>query len=370
MTLTLEAQVPETPDAYHFRTADGLHAADEFRDADLLLLETLWEHSLDDLLVVQGNYGVVPTVLDATADTVTMTETSSRAARLARTNIDRNGASADVSLSPTVAEVERSFDAACYAPKPYTPLDVGKRRLVDTLSVLRKGGRLYVAGEPSAGISRYENCLREHASHVEVVNQTGRCRVVAATRSGDIGKTAFCPRQTITAHVDGVDLSMVTEPGLFSPNSLDDGTRLLLETAVLEDGEKVLDLACGYGPVGAYSAATADVDVLLTDDNARATACAAATLDATGVEGRVRTVDCLCGLHHPVDRVLCNPPTHAGSGVLSDLFGGVKRVLGAGGELSVVHHRSLDLDEYLERVGTIVDRTAGTEHTVVTVRST
>jgi 16S rRNA (guanine1207-N2)-methyltransferase len=367
MTLSLEAQVTDGPDTYRFGTADGLHSSDAFRTSELLLLDTLWDLSLGDVLVVQGNYGVVPTVLDAAAGTVRTTETSARAARIARENHDRNGASADIALAGPAA-LEETFDTVCYAPNPYTPLAVGKQRLVDALSVLRDGGRLYVAGDSTAGVERYERCLADHATAVETVRRDGGCRVLEATRGKNVDASEFVTRRTVTACVDSVDLTMVTEPGLFSPGDLDDGTRLLLETATVEDGETVLDLACGYGPVGAYAAASADAEVILTDDNVRATACARATLDATGVDGRVLTADCLRGVDTTVDRVLCNPPTHAGSGVLSELFSGVGRVLGSDGELSVVHHRTLNLDTYLEQVGQVVGRKTGTDHTVVTVQ--
>ncbi|MFC7072243.1 methyltransferase [Halovenus rubra] len=368
-SLSLESKVPEGPDRYQFSTVDGLHSSDSFREPELLLLETLWERSLGDMLVVQGNYGVIPSVLGATATTITMTETSARAARLAEKNIDRNGASADVSLVVSPADIDATFDTVCYAPKPYTPLEVGKQNIIDALSCLRDGGRIYVAGDRSAGIERYETCLNEHAPRVRTVRQEGGCRVVEATRPGEVDAPEFVTSRTITSRVDGVDLTMVTEAGLFSTGKLDDGTRLLLETATVEDGETVLDLACGYGPVGTYAAVTADADVILTDENLRATNCAEATLDSVGVDGRVVTADCLRGVEDTVDRILCNPPTHAGSGVLSDLFAGAQRVLAAGGTLWAVHHRSLDLDEYLEQAGRIVGRETGPEHTVVSVRS-
>lgn len=366
--LSLAAKVSETPDTFRFRTVDGLHSPDEFRTAELLLLEILWDQQLGDLLVPQANYGVVGTVLDSVAATVTMTETSARAVRLARENVDRNDCQATVSLVTSPSKLQSSFDTACYAPKPYTPLDVGKQQLVDAVSTLRSGGRLYVAGRKSSGINRYEQFLDEHASRVETVCREDSCRIIEATRPKSVDLPAVVSSKTTTARVDDVHLTMVTKPGLFSPNSLDDGTRFLLETASVEDGERVLDLACGYGPVGAYAAASADVDVVLTDENRRATDCAEATLAATDVDGTVVTADCLRGVDGRFDRVLCNPPTHAGSGVLSGLFSGVSNVLRNDGELSVVHHRTLNLDEHLGQVGKITDRQISNEHTVVTVR--
>ena len=76
------------------------------------------------------------------------------------------------------------------------------------------------------------------------------------------------------------------------------------------DGERVLDLACGYGPVGVYAASVADCSVVLTDDCARATACARRTLTASGVKGKVVTADCARSVAGQFDRILSNPPTH------------------------------------------------------------
>ena len=93
-------------------------------------------------------------------------------------------------------------------------------------------------------------------------------------------------------------------------------------------------------------------------------------LDASGVEGTVVTGDGTRGVEdRRFDRILCNPPTHAGRGVLGELFSGAGNVLDPGGRMSVVYHSTLDLDDLLWRVGPIRDREHGEEHTVVTVES-
>jgi 23S rRNA (guanine1835-N2)-methyltransferase len=62
---------------------------------------------------------------------------------------------------------------------------------------------------------------------------------------------------------------------------------------------------------------------------------------------------------------LCNPPTHAGDGVLSELFTGVSDVLASDGQLSIVHHCGLDLRSHLTHFGTIERRRTGDEHIVL-----
>jgi 16S rRNA (guanine1207-N2)-methyltransferase len=169
--------------------------------------------------------------------------------------------------------------------------------------------------------------------------------------------------------VDGVDLSLRTVPGVFSASSLDDGTRLLMETARIEDGERVLDLCCGYGAVGTYAGQVADCEVWLSDDDRVATRCAECSLQASDVEASVVTADCLDGVAtQTFDSVLCNPPTHAGGGVLSELFASVTDVLASDGRLILVHHRELDLHDYFAQFSTVETLRTGPEHVVLRLK--
>ncbi|MEY7848728.1 methyltransferase [Natrarchaeobius sp. A-rgal3] len=365
--LTLESRVPDGPQTFEFRTTDGVHSPDEFREGELALLEALWGRKLGTVLCLQANYGVVGTVLARSPTDVLMTETSVRASRLCRENAERNDADAAVSLVESPAGMDASFDTCCYAPHEYTPIDVGKQRLVDGLSTLDPGGRCYLAGRESGGVNRYERCLNRHCPTVETIFERGEFHVVVGTAPESFDRSRYVEYRTVRTTVGGIELTLATAPGLFSPTALDDGTRHLLETATVRDGQRVLDLCCGYGPVGAYAARAADVEVVLADDDVRATACANRTLDRTGATGTVVPSDGIRQIDGTFDHVLCNPPTHAGSGVLSELFGGVRDVLERDGTLSVVHHRKLDLDHQLRRVGEIVERFEGENHTVVSV---
>ncbi len=354
------------PRTYRFRTADGVCSKDGFRGAELALLETLHDQRLGDLLCPEANYGVVGTVLADTADSVLMTESSARAAGLCERNAASNDADTAVSVLAELTGLSATFDTAAYAPKPYTPLAVGKQRLADSLDCLRPGGELYVAGREGTGIARYADTLRNLAP-VERVASDG-CDVFRATRPDAFDRPTYVTARRIETTVDGVSLPLVTVPGLFSAGSLDDGTRLLLETAEIGDGERVLDLPCGYGPIGAYADRVADCEVWLSDDDRVATRCAECTLDAAGAAGEVVTADCADGVPRShFDAILCNPPTHAGEGVLSELLAGVHGTLAPSGRLLLVHHRSLDLSEHLRGFGSVRQRRAEGEHVVYEV---
>lgn len=367
--LTLKSRVADARPTYRFRTADGLHATGAFRDSELLLLDELWDAPPGRLLCPEANYGVVGTVLAGAASAVEMTESSARAARVCRHNAAANDADATVTLVADLSRLTGPYDTVAYAPKPYTSLAVGKQRVADALAALRPGGDLYLAATERAGVARYERALREIADGVIRVAERRGCQLLRARRPETVARPKYVTCRTVEATVDGVDLSLRTVPGLFSATRLDAGTRLLLETVTVPDGATVLDLCCGYGPIGAYAASAADCEVCLSDDDRVATACAERSLDATGVTGTVVTADCTAGVAgRSFDRVLCNPPTHAGDGVLAALLAGARDVLAPGGTLTLVHHRDLDLSDRLDRFDAVERQRTGHEHAVVSAQ--
>jgi 16S rRNA (guanine1207-N2)-methyltransferase len=55
---------------------------------------------------------------------------------------------------------------------------------------------------------------------------------------------------TIQTKLRGHFLTFHTTWGLFSPKEIDEGTRLLIEEIKVEPKMNILDLGCGYGPIG------------------------------------------------------------------------------------------------------------------------
>jgi 16S rRNA G1207 methylase RsmC len=57
----------------------------------------------------------------------------------------------------------------------------------------------------------------------------------------------------VRVNLDGKDYTLETAPGTFSPEHLDTGTRILLET-VPDPVGSVLDIGCGWGPIAVTAA--------------------------------------------------------------------------------------------------------------------
>jgi len=169
--------------------------------------------------------------------------------------------------------------------------------------------------------------------------------------------------------VDGASVPLATVPGVFAAGRLDDGTRLLAANATVEDDDRVLDLCCSAGPLGTHAGTVADCSVTLTDDSRVATRAAVCSLRVAGIDARVVTADGVNGVgSERFARMLCNPPTHVGDGVLASLLDGARRVLRPDGVLLAVHHRDLDFRPYLPGYGSVTVRDTGDEHVVVAAR--
>jgi 16S rRNA (guanine1207-N2)-methyltransferase len=140
---------------------------------------------------------------------------------------------------------------------------------------------------------------------------------------------------TVAAH--GGRITVVGKPGAWSWDAPNPGTAALLEVAEIEPGERVLDLGCGTGLIGAAAALQAPQGhVTLVDCNVVAVACAGRTLEANGLtNGQVRLADGVAGLPPAsFDLVLSHLPRERA--VQEELIRGAAWVLRPGGRFYFV----------------------------------
>lgn len=127
----------------------------------------------------------------------------------------------------------------------------------------------------------------------------------------------------IRTHLRGHFFEFLTSSSVFSKKRIDLGTRLLIESMILPKKGCVLDLGCGYGPVGITAAMfNPDLHVIMTDVNERAIWLA----KENAKRNRVGNVEIRRGfLYKPVENVkfrvvLCNPPVSAGMQIVSPMI--------------------------------------------------
>jgi 16S rRNA (guanine1207-N2)-methyltransferase len=119
--------------------------------------------------------------------------------------------------------------------------------------------------------------------------------------------------------LDGVPTLLVSRPGVFAWDRLDDGAAALVQAMEIRPGESVLDLGCGTGLL-ALAAARRGGQVTAVDVDLSAVESARHTLAANQVMADVLISDCAQAvLNRRFDVVLCNPPFHQGIGIEYDV---------------------------------------------------
>ncbi|MCH3909738.1 MAG: methyltransferase [Bacilli bacterium] len=145
---------------------------------------------------------------------------------------------------------------------------------------------------------------------------------------------------TIHAEVNGRAYSYKSDLGLFSKDSLDDGTRLLLETIAQVDlGKEILDLGCGAGPIGLILASTdPNRHVCLSDVNRRALELVKQNAVSMGVSKQIETVDSdvYTNIDSTYDTIVSNPPIRAGKRVTYRIYDEAPSYLKDKGRLIIV----------------------------------
>lgn len=145
--------------------------------------------------------------------------------------------------------------------------------------------------------------------------------------------------RTIRARLRDRDWEFVTDRGVFGRTAVDSGTRLLIETMRVGRTDRVLDVGCGYGPVGLVAATLAsEGKAVLVDVNERAVGLAA----QNAALNKVTNVEIFQGdaaapiAGRTFDLAVTNPPIRAGRAALLRLVRQVWAVLRPGGRFVFV----------------------------------
>lgn len=146
-------------------------------------------------------------------------------------------------------------------------------------------------------------------------------------------------RRSIDTVLRGKSLRFTSDAGVFSKGDIDHGSRVLIEAMEIPDGVQVLDVGCGYGPIGISAALlTPKGHVTMIDINSRAVELARENAQHNGIRNvTVMESDVLSAVKgRTFDVVLTNPPIRAGKAVVHEIFEQAHAHLHEGGSLWIV----------------------------------
>lgn len=148
-------------------------------------------------------------------------------------------------------------------------------------------------------------------------------------------------------------LAVESRPGVFSHRRIDPGARRLIDAMELRDGDRVLDIGCGWGAVAVAAAVrTPAITVEALDSNARAVECTRGNAERNGVADRVAArlaADGRVERSGTFDVALGNPPYYANFRIAELFAASAYDALRPGGRLWMVTKFA---DWYLENLPT------------------
>lgn len=144
----------------------------------------------------------------------------------------------------------------------------------------------------------------------------------------------------VNYHLNGINLNLTTDAGVFSKNRVDYGSGVLIEQMLDQDlpGGNILDVGCGYGPIGLFAAKKwPDRQVDMVDVNERAMDLARRNAAANGAgNANIFASDRYQAVTGQYAMIVTNPPIRAGKAIWSSILSEAKEHLLDRGILLVV----------------------------------
>ena len=134
----------------------------------------------------------------------------------------------------------------------------------------------------------------------------------------------------------GERMKFLTDAGVFSKKMIDFGSQVLLSCLSFQQGETILDVGCGYGPLGLSLVKTQGVHATMVDVNTRALDLARKNAAFNQVEAKIFQSNVYDQVEESFDHIISNPPIRAGKKVVHEVLSGSFDHLNPGGDLTIV----------------------------------
>ncbi len=268
-------------------------------------------------------------------------------------------------LSPGAEAIEGAADGSAMSVTVLAPPGTAERRfaLAHALRILRADGELVVLAQKDRGGSRLG---AELAAFGCAVDEAGRRH----HRICHIRRPA-APTGLDTAIAEGAPrldprLRLWTQPGVFSWDRIDPGSRLLIDTLPKTLSGEGADLGCGLGIVAQAVLASPKVKALhLIDIDRRAVDCARHNVDDPRAAFHWADVRKAEAVPSGLDFVAMNPPFHAdgaeSKALGQDFIRAAHTALRRSGALWLVANRHLPYETLLRELFTDVQVRADTQ---------
>lgn len=222
---------------------------------------------------------------------------------------DKMGERVVFSLMPDVAFVENIDTLIYFWPKSKREAQF---QLTYLRALLQDNVDIFIVGENRSGVRSCEKYLNDEGE-IRKVDTARRCSLYhfKENKKPIFDLTSWWQRYFLSDNT-----CIMTLPGVFSAEHLDEGSRLLLES--LHDMPQIiygniLDVGSGAGVLSAcIGKIKPEVQLTLSDVNAAALVASQATLEANQLHGHIIASNIFSNIEESYDLIMSNPPFHEG----------------------------------------------------------
>ncbi len=159
-------------------------------------------------------------------------------------------------------------------------------------------------------------------------------------------------KKIIKIKLNNNSYSFFTDNGVFSKGGLDFGTRTLLESLAVQNlTGKILDVGCGYGPIGIVMASLSSARVTMADINERALDLAKENIELNKVKNiEVLKSDIYSNIKDKYNYIITNPPIRVGKEILYKFLFEAKDFLIPDGKLIFVINKNQGAKSLIENL--------------------
>lgn len=165
--------------------------------------------------------------------------------------------------------------------------------------------------------------------------------------------------QKFTFALRGKEFTFTTDAGVFSKKEVDFGSRVLIDTFEEPEIEgAIIDVGCGYGPIGLSLASSMPSRTIhMVDVNQRAILLSKQNADVNGISNvQIYESDRLAGIMAPsVAAIVTNPPIRAGKEIVHSIYEQSYDRLLENGELWVVIQKKQGAPSTVEKLESLFE---------------
>ena len=371
---------------YQVATKPGVFSNGLLDPAAVLLAEHVTVASGDTVVHLNCGNGLVSVVasIAAGAGRVVLADRNVLSVAAAERTLATNGVvNAQVMLAHGAAALSGEANADVVAIRIPQERVALLQLLVNAFTILKPGGRCYIAGANNEGIKTAARTLEKLFGNARVLARDSSNRVISAVKrtatlptddeflNPYLGPDAF---HALDATLRGAPYHFFSRPGVFSWDHSDEATTILADAMQVDAGSSVLDLGCGYGVLGTVAASLSGSGAItMVDADVEAVRSARKSAEANGATNfRVINSD-IAGavIDERFDVVVTNPPFHVGKAtdldVPTQFILDAWTVLNGGGRLFLVANRTLPYERTIkQRFGNVASLHDGPRFKVLT----